>query len=92
MLPCWSRCGIVGGDLSLGMGSLVSKDTRPIVSFSACLPADQDVTSHLHDCLPAIVLPAIVIMDEPSETISILLNAFFYELSWLWYLFTALEL
>jgi len=57
-----TRCGLVGGSMSVGVGSEVSKaHARPSLSLSAY---DQDIAlDYFSSTLPAAVFPTMRIMD-----------------------------
>lgn len=76
MWPYWGRCGLVGGNISLGVGLEVSKaHARPKFSLLlSLLPMDQSVKfSAPGPGLWATTLHVTMIMDEPSETLKCLL-------------------
>lgn len=66
-----------------GVGFRVSKaHPRSSVNLSLSVPSDQGVSSLLrcHSCLPAVVIPAVMVMDCPSKPeADPQLNAFFFK-------------
>jgi hypothetical protein len=62
-------------EMVTGRGLRFQKSIARLVSISLCLlPADQVAHCQLllqhHACLPAVMLPTMLIMDSPSENVS----------------------